>query len=172
MKKFLCLALILMVVFSLSACETSSPTKESYNDEETVATQSEEETYGLNETAVFKDLKFTATEIKESTGSDFWAPDDGNIYVGVKFVVENISDEEQNVSSVLLFDAYAGDVKCDYSISAVTDFGGNTIDGSIAPGKKLEGWYGVEVPADWSKLELDVKSSWLSSGTARFAFSK
>lgn len=172
MKKILCLTLVLLIVFSLSACGLNTPTKESYSGDDGSASETAETTYSLNETAVFKDLKFTATEIKESSGGDFLSPDDGNVYVGVKFVVENTSDKEQSVSSVLLFDAYAGDVKCDYSISAVTDFGGNTIDGNIAPGKKLEGWYGVEVPADWSKIELDVKSSWLSSGTARFAFTK
>ena len=172
MKKILCFALILSIIFSLQACGFDTPTKESNTAGTSSSSKAEKETYGLNETAVFNNLKFTATEIKESTGGSFLAPDDGNVYVGVKFTVENISDEEQAVSSVLLFDAYSGDAKCDYSISALTEFDGSSIDGSIAPGKKLEGWYGVEVPADWSEIELDVKSDLLSSGTARFVFRK
>ncbi len=172
MKKILCFALVLAMIFSLQACGFDTPTKESNPAGAGSSSKAEKETYGLNETAAFNNLKFTATEIKESTGGSFLSPEDGNVYVGVKFTVENISDEEQAVSSVLLFDAYSGDTKCDYSISALTDFGESSIDGSIAPGKKLEGWYGVEVPADWSEIELDVKSDLLSSGTARFVFTK
>lgn len=74
-------------------------------------------------------------------------------------------------SSVLLFEAYADDVKCSYSLSAAMVFDG-TLDGSLAPGKKLVGYYAVEVPEGWQKLELDVQSNWLSSNSARFLFKK
>ena len=47
-----------------------------------------------------------------------------------------------------------------------------TLDGSLAPGKKLVGYYAVEVPEGWQKLELDVQSNWLSSNSARFLFKK
>lgn len=133
-----------------------------------------QEDYGLNQTAVFKNIKVTATEIKESEGDGdgFFEPSDGNVYVGVKFVIENISDESQTISSILLFDPYVDNVKCEYSFFANTEFGDGTLDGEIAAGKRLEGWYAVEVPANWSKIDLDVKSSWLSSKAARFVFNK
>ncbi len=178
MKKILALVLAAITLLSLSAClEESAPKKETYVEEEADTNQAEkeeikEETFSLNETAVFENLKITALEIKESNGESFFTPESGKIFVGVKFEVENISAEEQSVSSLLLFDAYVGDVKCDLSFTASSAFDDGTLDGDIAAGKKLIGWYAVEIPADWSVLELNVKSDWLSSNAAKFVFNK
>ncbi|MBR6572806.1 MAG: DUF4352 domain-containing protein [Clostridia bacterium] len=170
MKKFIALCLCLIFSFSFAACGSEDiPTKEQNEISSTKTTT--KDTFGLNETAVFKDLKFTATEIKESDGDNFFTPEEGNVFVGVNFTVENVSEEEQAVSSILLFEAYADDVKCDYSISAACAFDG-TLDGSIAPGKKIVGWYAVEVPENWNELELNVQSTWLSSKNATFKFTK
>lgn len=171
MKRIAAMILVLVMSLSLVACSADdTPTKgESGTDKPTQTAQ--KDTFGLNETAVFKDLKFTATTLEESKGEQFFEPESGNVFVGVQFTIENISDEEQSVSSILLFDAYADDVKCSYSLSAAMAFDG-TLDGSLAPGKKLVGYYAVEVPESWQKLELDVQSNWLSSNSARFLFEK
>ena len=168
MKKFV--AIILCVVFVGCAVVEDSPKKETAN----ASSQAEktETTFGLNESAVFRTLKFTATEIKESNGEDFFEPDDGNVFVGVKFEIENISDEEQSISTLLLFEGYADDVKCEYSFNAACAFSEGTLDGTIAPGKRLKGWYALEVPEDWEELELDVQSDWLSNKQAKFVFKK
>ena len=173
MKKILSFLLVTFLCFALSACNIEdSPQKEPYDSSSVKVQTAKSEDYKLNETAVFKNIKVTATEIKESNGGDIFGPDDGNVFVGVKFVIENISDESQSISSILLFDPYADDVKCEYSITANADFGGGTLDGEIAAGKRMEGWYAVEVPSGWSKIDLDVKSSWLSGSSARFVFNK
>lgn len=171
MKKLLAIFLSLVLCFCFCACETDDePSKEKVD---AVSSQeSKEESFSLNETAVFKDLKFTATEIKESDGETFFTPESGNVFVGVKFIIENISDEEQAVSTILLFEGYVDDVKCQYSISAAAAFNGETLDGSVAPGKKLVGWYALEVPKEWSTIELHVQSSWLSNNSANFVFTK
>ncbi len=132
----------------------------------------EDKSFGLNETAEFKNLKVTATKIEESKGKDFFEADDGKVFIGVNFEIENISDEEQSISSLLLFDAYSDDIKCEYSLSANVVFGEGTLDGKLSPGKKLVGWYAVEAPQNWQKLELEVKSSWLSNSKAKFVFNK
>ena len=171
-----CVATILAFVLlaSLSACcivEEENPNKEmpdiTQNNKEVA-----EETFSLNETAVFNTLKITATDIQESKGESFFAPASGNVFVGVKFTIENISDEDQAVSSLLLFDAYADDVACDLSITASAAFDGITVDGTIKPGKKLVGWYAMEIPKDWKTLELNVKANWLTSSSAKFIFTK
>ena len=46
------------------------------------------------------------------------------------------------------------------------------LDGTIAPGKKIIGWYAVEIPENWKTLELNVQSEWLSSTSANFVFNK
>lgn len=175
MKRVLALILVLMMCVSFAACASNKAPSKEVTDASTTNDNSQadnqEETFGLNETAVFDNLKFTATALEESNGNDFMKPDDGNVFVGVNFTIENISDDEESVSSMLLFDGYADDIKCDYSIDASVVFG-NTLDGTIAPGKKLIGYYSLEVPKDWQKIELDVQSKWLSSKSARFVFKK
>ena len=128
----------------------------------------EKDVYGLNETAVFKTLKFTATDVKETKGDGILDAAPGKIYVGVKFTVENISSKEEAISSLMLFDCYADGAKCAYSIGANSSFGDGGLDGDIAAGKKLVGWYAVEISEEWKELELTVKSSWLSKSTAKF----
>lgn len=174
MKKILAVVLVVISIVScLSACtlDTDTPTKEVGNTTTKTEKVSKDETYSLNETAVFDNLKIVATEIKKSKGDSLWTPEAGNVFVGVKFTIKNISDEEQTISSLLLFDAYADDEKCDYSVSAACAFG-DYIDGTIAPGKKTTGWYAIEVPKNWKTLEMHVKANWLSGNSAKFVFSK
>lgn len=173
LKHLVCALICMTLVFSLTGCE--EPTKEIGKSTDTTVstpqTGPKEEVFYLNETAVFENLKITAAELKESNGKSFMEAEEGKIFVGIKFIIENISEEEQVVSSLLLFDAYANDVNCDFSLSAAAAFD-NTVDGTIAPGKKLVGWYAVELPEDWEKLELDVQADILSKTKARFVFTK
>ncbi len=177
MKKFLCLILCLFTVLSLTSClEEDTLYKETGGENQGQENQGNQgnrtETFSLNETAVFTDLKFTASEIKESGGDNFFVPEDGNVFVGIKFTIENISSETQTISSLLLFEAYCDDIKCAYSLSAELVFDDGTLDGELAPGKKLVGWYAVEVPEGWSTIELAVQAEWLSNTTAMFVFEK
>ena len=181
-----CLELVLaamMIALCLTACSSSdTPVKEeapsTSNPTETDASESSEteakdETFALGDTAVFNSIKVTADDLKESDGADtFFKPGDGNVYVGVQFTIENVSDEDQSISTLLLFDAYVDGVKCNYSISANSVFGEGTLDGTVSPGKKLVGYYAVEAPADWAELELQFSSSWLNGSKAAFVFNK
>ncbi len=171
MKKVLCVFLSFLMVFMLSACvEEDIPNKEA--GQKTTSQSDEKTTFGLNDSAVFKDLKFTAKEMKESNGSDFFVPESGNVFVGVKLEIENISSEAQTVSSLLMFEAYADDVKCSYSFNAACAFDDGTLDGEIAPAKKLVGWYAVEIPENWKTLEIEVNPGLLSNNPATFVFEK
>ena len=110
MKRIAAMILALVMSLSLAACSANdAPSKEEQGKNEPAQTE-QKNTFGLNETAVFKDLKFTATTLEESKGEQFFEPESGNVFVGIQFTIENISDEEQSVSSVLLFEAYADDV--------------------------------------------------------------
>ena len=173
MKRVLIFLMAALMVLMVTGCLEieENPTKEPFSSTQASEAGKKDETFGLNETAVFKELKMTATEIKESKGEDFFEPQSGNVFLGVKFTIENISDEEQTISSMLLFDAYVDDVACDYSISAACVFDAN-LDATIAPGKKVVGWYSVEIPSNWSSFELQAKANWLSNSSATFTFSK
>ncbi len=172
MNKKLSAILVIMAVVCYSAFAIgsgeSTPTKETGSTSSQAASKAQDLTFKLNETAVFKEIKITATEIKISNGSEYIKPDSGKVYVGVKFKVENISSTEQTISSMLLFDAYVDNTKADLSISASTAFGGSTVDGTLAAGKSLEGYYGIEVKQGSKVAEFQVKGSWLSNQKAIF----
>lgn len=170
LKRLCCLVLATILCFCLSACVEDAPSKEIA--ETSSKTEKVEEVFGLNETAVFSNLKFTATEMVESNGEDFFSPKNDNVFVGIKFTIENISDVKQTVSTLLLFEGYCDDIKAEYSLNAACVFDEGTLDGTITPGKKLVGWYALEVPKDWSNIELQVQSDWLSNNSAKFVFTK
>ncbi len=172
MKKFLCCILCAVIGVLMTACFAEETPAKEIGKGVQASSEEKELVFGLNDTAAFKDLKFTASEILESDGDDFFTPEKDKIFVGVKFTVENISNEEQAVSSLLLFEGYVDDIKCEYSFNAACAFDEGTLDGSLAPGKKLVGWYALEVPKNWSSIELNVQSNWLSSNTARFVLEK
>lgn len=173
MKKLICICLCAVIALSLTACFPNKyPIKEPGDDKQTSQRVESDETFGLNETAAFSKLKFTATEIVESDGEGFFAPESGNVYIGVKFVVENISEDNQSVSSLMLFQGYVDNVKCPYSFNANCVFDEGTLDGTLAPGKRLVGWYAMEVPKNWSCIELQVQSSIISNNPAKFVFNK
>ena len=171
MKKVLALILSIVLCMSFAGCMSDgAPTKETGTNNSQA--ESKEEIFGLNDAAVFEDLKFTAIELKESKGTTFFEPEAGKTFVGIKFEIQNVSNEEQTISSLLLFEGYADDVKCDYSFNAACVFNDGTLDGSLAPGKKLVGWYPLEIPVNWQTVELNIKSNWLSNSSAKFVFSK
>lgn len=161
------LTVLCFTVFAIASGEDNSA-KNNGTDNPSSAKKSQ--TYGLNQTAAFKEITITANKIETSTGDEYFAPAEGRVFVGVEFTIENISDEDRTISSVLLFDAYADDTKSDYSINANIAFGDGTLDGSLSPGKKMTGYYAVEVPVTTQKITLEVKDSWLDSSKAVFEF--
>lgn len=174
MKKIVSILMALSLFFCLVGCDVldDAPKKETGNvsqSENDDKAEQKDTTFALTETAVFDNMKITAEELKESDGDILFKPETGKTFVGIKFTVENISKEEMTVSSLLLFEGYVDDVKNSMSITASTVFG-ETLDGTIAVGKKLVGWYAMEVPNDWENIELDVKSDWLSNTSAKFVF--
>ena len=76
------------------------------------------------------------------------------MFVLCTFTIQNNSSSEINISSLVCFDAYCDSYACNYSLSAQLESSANQLDGTIAPGKKMNGSIGYEVPADWSELEI------------------
>jgi len=150
--------------------EKESAAEESGGEGETA--DNGDETFGLNEAAVFDKLKMTALEMKEAQGDEYIKPAEGKVFVGVKFQIENISDEEQNVSSLLLFDAYVDGTKVDMEWMPPGDLSEGSLDGALAAGKNMQGYYVVQAGTDWSEIQLDVKSEWLGTAKAEFIFTK
>ncbi len=114
-------------------------------------------TYGLNETAVCRNgMKITATRIRESKGSIWNKPDSGKVFVLVQFVIENNTGETQTISSILMFDGYEDDFALDFDFGALME-ADNTIDLTIAAGKKGRGEMGWQLERGWNELEIHFK---------------
>ena len=127
----------------------------STSENQTSNSESEKTVFTKGEIAEMNDMQVTLVDYTESTGSEFNTPSEGNVFLMANFEIANNSEEEIAVSSMLSFEAYADDYALSYSVSAMLEKpDGNQLDGTIAAGKKMNGWIGYEVPADWSTVEI------------------
>lgn len=174
--KWIIIAIVIIIIIAIAGGGKSdkdkvadvTTTENVNNTREDSKKQSTEKTeFSIGEVAEYKDVQVSVLNYEESTGNDWGTPEDGKVFVFANVEITNNSDEEISVSSMLSFDAYCDDYKLDFSsdalMAASTD-NRQQMDGSIAPGKKLNGYLGFEVPADWSTIEINYKdNAWLSS---------
>ena len=137
--------------------DSNQPASQVQNNDTTPQETPKEEdtTFTVGETVALKNIKATLVDVSISKGSKYNKPTDGNVFVLCEFTIENDSDEELAVSSMLSFEAYCDDYTCSYSLGALLEKENKgQLDGTVAPGKKMNGIVGYEVPEDWSKLEI------------------
>ncbi|MCL2797583.1 MAG: InlB B-repeat-containing protein [Firmicutes bacterium] len=159
-----CLAYVLIILtltagaFIMAACDGGDA------DENPVKTS-----YGKNETASVESIEIKFTVVKTSSGDGFFmAPDEGNIFVGVQFSVKNNQADEYALSSIFCFSAKMNGADLDYAWFGVGLFG-NSLDGTIAAGQTLTGWYAVELTENWSgELSINFRPELLSSASVDF----
>lgn len=177
----ICAAVALMV----SGCveETTSPsennttaqvtTKETTAQETTTEepTTTEKSAYGIGEQVEKDNIKITLVNVRETSGSDYNTAPDGKIFVLAEFLVENDSEEEITISSLLDFDAYIDGFATDIDFSATME-ADKQLDGTCASGKKLQGEIGLEAPTDWKELSISFKLNFLSSDSIEFIYTK
>lgn len=134
------------------------------------------DTYTVGETADYNDVQIQLVSYEESAGNDWGAPAEGNTFVFVNLEVTNNSDSEISVSSMASFENYCDDYKLDYSSNAftalATDSEKQQMDGTIASGKKLNGYLCLEVPSDWSSIEIHYSESIWSDSNIKFVIDK
>lgn len=107
----------------------------------------------VGETIEVGGLRITLTKYRISNGSSYNKPESGNVFMLCEFEMQNISDDEISLSTVMSFDASCDDYELDYSFSALLECN-HTLDETIRPGKKLKGEMGFEVPKNWVELEI------------------
>ena len=113
MKKLSLVLFCVLLSLSFAACNND---KHSLNQDNVSSLKQQEIKYfNLGETAELKDLRFTAVKYEESNGDEYRQPKDNNVFVGVEFVVENISQDEQFVYNDEMFECYIDDFKSGYS---------------------------------------------------------
>ncbi len=116
-----------------------------------------DEAYSIGTTITAKSYKLTveALNVIESD-NQFIQPDEGNVFVEVLMLIENTSNSDLNVSSILNFNAYLDGFAIQEDLVASTASKNNTINGTVGQGKKLRGGLFYQLPTNWSELEINV----------------
>ena len=131
-----------------------------------------EDTFTVGETAEMQNVQVTLSNYEESEGSGFYKPSEGKVFVLAEFEIANNSDKDLAISSLLSFKGYADDYSLNYSVAAMIDKADSTLDGSVAAGKKMKGWIGYEVDADWGKVEIEFSPEVWKSKKFKFLIEK
>lgn len=153
--------------------DTTDTSENNDTSTEESSNTSEELVFGLGESAEYNDVIVTFTDVKESQGSQFTAPSDGNVFVLLYFEFANNSSKELAISSIASFNAYQDGYSTNLSFQALLeDSSSQQLDGSIAPGKKMKGFVGYEVPADYSEMEVQVTPDFWSGKDIVFKYTK
>lgn len=122
------------------------------------------ETFGIGETQATGDIEVTLLSVQIGTDHQFMTPEDGNIFLVCEFEIANNSNEEIRVSSLGSFDAYCDDYALSPKLGATGSVSGkNTIDGTVASGRKISGVVAFEVPESWETFEPLYKPKMFSS---------
>ena len=120
----------------------------------------------FNESVTISGLKISATEIRR----DVRAPTATHV-VAVRFVIENISNSEKGIFYYSSISAYADDVAVRERLGFMPDTDGERLAiGKIAAGKRMVGYYCVEIPEDAKRIELKVPLGNIGNRYANFAF--
>lgn len=149
---------------------TSTPTQSQGDDGSTP--EPEKTTFGVGEQVSLNDVVVTMNGVTESSGSQFSKPTDGKTFVLCEFTIENNSEKDLAISSIMSFEAYVDDYSTSISLSAILGSDKNQLDGTIAAGKKMNGIVGYEVPTDWNELEIHFTPNFWSGKDIVFVYSK
>jgi hypothetical protein len=110
--------------------------------------------FSVGDVVSLNDIEVTFVSCTESSGKDFYTPDSGNVFLFCEFAIENKSNKDIAVSSLMSFEAYVDDYSTNLSMSGTLAADKGQMDGTIAAGKKMSGVMGYEVPENWKTLEI------------------
>ena len=142
-----------------TAANASGSTSKLEGSKPDSATGEESITYGEGEVFEIGNFKVTIGEKELSEGKEYREASEGSIFVYVPIEIENISDKEEHISSLLMFDAYRDDIATKEDLMAMTAGGYESMNGTIAPGKKVIGALSYQLPQDWVELEINLDAN-------------
>lgn len=174
------LAVIGIIIASVSKLTGGSGKKTGSNDKPAPGTVNDtpvkNNNYKVGDIAKLGDISLQVIGYDESKGDEWAAPREGNLFLFINMEIHNNTEEDLTVSSMASFESYCGDYKLDYSSNAFTALATNTdkqqMDGSIAPGKALNGYLCLEVPTDWTSVEVQYSSNVWSDQKITFEITK
>lgn len=152
--------IIIVGILATTGGKDNNPKKVNNSTE---ATENKQEVFNVGDTIELKDFKVTINNVyKVESDNEFYQPEEGNQFLAVDCTLENISDKDQTVSSMIMFKVVDSEGrKCKYSLTGQTAANAGQLDGTIGAGRKLTGVYVVEVEEGKTGLELEFDSSFI-----------
>lgn len=153
--------------------ESTSGTSQSASQASQAQSQPEQTVFTVGDTVELNGVKTTLLSAEEYPGKQYMMPTDGNVFLVCQFEIENDSSEEINVSSMVSFNAYCDDYSVSLSITGeMLEDSWKSLDGTVAPGKKINGVIAYEIPQDWQKMEISYTPSFWSGHDVQFEINK
>ena len=167
---------ILAIIGATAGGTTSSPQGASLGGGEassqTKSQESKPTTFGLGDKANLDDVIVTLVNVSENNGSTYMKPENGKVFVVCEFEIENTSDSDIAVSSIVSFDAYIDDYATSMNLSATLSTDKSQLDGAVAAGKKMNGVVGYEADPSWKELEIRFTPDFWKGKQVIFTYSK
>ncbi|MCH5344140.1 MAG: DUF4190 and DUF4352 domain-containing protein [Acetatifactor sp.] len=124
------------------------------------ASQESEDGFIVGDVVETSDLRisfFSAGEYVED--NQFLQPSEGNVYYRMEFEIENLSNSDKSISSLVGWNCYADD----YAVSQSWMVGDDGLDASLSSGKKVKGAVYFEVPEDAESIVLEFEPNFWTS---------
>lgn len=167
---------IIIIAGALGGDSDSGPKKigsaSSDKSNSSISKTEQQTVFAVGETVSLNDIVVTLVDVSESDGKNYMKPEDGNTFILCEFEIENQSNNDIAVSSIMSFEAYVDDYSTNMSLTAVTSSDKSQLDGSVAAGKKMNGVIGYEASKDWENIEIRFTPSFWSGKDITFVYSK
>lgn len=153
--------------------ESTSGTSQSASQASEAPSQPEQTVFTVGDAVELNGVKTTLLSAEEYPGKQYMMPTDGNVFLVCQFEIENDSSAEINVSSMVSFNAYCDDYSVNLSVTGeMLEDSWKSLDGTVAPGKKINGVIAYEIPQDWQKMEISYTPSFWSGHDVQFEINK
>ena len=153
--------------------ESTSGTSQSASRAGEEQPQPEQTVFTVGDAVELNGVKTTLLSAEEYPGKQYMMPTDGNVFLVCQFEIENDSSAEITVSSMVSFNAYCDDYSVNLSVTGeMLEDSWKTLDGTVAPGKKINGVIAYEIPQDWQKMEISYTPSYWSGHDVQFEINK
>jgi hypothetical protein len=118
-----------------------------------LAGETAQQTYNIGDVIAMGTTNITVNEVLYPAGDDFNKPNEGFKFLVVDVTIENLSATAISVSTLLQMSVKdSSSQKYDVDLMASVASGGTTPDGELAPGEKLRGQVGFQVPVNATGL--------------------
>lgn len=129
--------------------------------------------HAKGETVQVGEVKSTLKDVAEIQGTGKEQPASGKVFLQCELSLENTTDKDLLVSSMMSFTCYVDGEKQDISFSALSSRGEkNQMDGTIKAGETFDGVLGYEVPKGWKEVKIEYQPDLTKSDKVTYVYRK